>query len=68
MAAILDLPGAFGVHMPAFRVPNSLYKDNRARLVARFVAEQPAAAAAGCVCLFRGKHGLFPSWVGIWGD
>jgi Xaa-Pro dipeptidase len=53
--AVLNLPGAFGVHMPQFRVPNSLFKDNRARLVALFSKETPEAAAGnGSVLLFKG--------------
>jgi len=55
--AALNLPGAFGVHMPQYRIPNSLYKDNRGRLVELFSKEAPEAAAGdGSVLLFKGGN------------
>lgn len=53
----MDIPGAFGVpsHLQPFRVPVSMHQDNRARLVARFSADNPSAVeGAGSILLFKG--------------
>lgn len=57
--AALDLPGAFGVHMQQFRVPVTMHRENRERLVKRFSSDVPSAVeGAGAVLLFRGGEQL----------
>jgi hypothetical protein len=52
--AALDLPGAFGSQNFALRVPAEMYRDNRMRLVAKFMETTSAPA----ILLFRGTKVL----------
>lgn len=53
--AALNLPGAFGVHLPPFRIPKVMYKESRERLVQRFINDVPEGPGKQAVLLFKGR-------------